>query len=264
MPPADDAAVTYDRVGEVGVLRMRRADRRNTMTGELLAAFAAALAAARADDPRVVVVTGDGAYFSAGADLDGPLQIDAGGGHTPAERSFMLYAPFLGVLELEVPVIAAMNGHAVGGGFGLALACDIRIAARRARYGANFCRLGLAPGMGISYLLPRVIGAARAAEMIFGAELIDGDRAAAIGLCAEALEAHEVLPRAMALATRIAENAPLAVRASKALLREALGWRVVAHAGLEAARQAETLASADAAEGVRALLEKRPPVFRGA
>jgi enoyl-CoA hydratase/carnithine racemase len=117
--------------------------------------------------------------------------------------------------------------------------------------------------MGISYLLPRIVGASRAAELIFAAELIDGERAAAIGLCSEAVDTAEVLPRAMALAGRIADNAPLAVRFSKALLREGLGWDVVDHARREAFFQARTVASADAAEGIAALLDKRPPAFRG-
>src|SRR5687767_4177373 len=113
------------------------------MTPELLDAFAVASAAARDDgEVRAVVVTGTGGYFSAGADFKSNVQ--RGAGHQlPHERSFAMYEPFLSLLDIEVPVIAAMNGHAVGGGFGLALLCDIRIAARAAKVGANFCRLGL-------------------------------------------------------------------------------------------------------------------------
>lgn len=260
----DGAAVTYRRDGLVGVIQLCRPANRNSMTAELLDAFAATSAAARADgEARAIVVTGSGTSFSAGADFKEAVQ-RGGADLPPDERSFAMYVPFLSVLDLEVPVIAALNGHAIGGGFGLALACDVRIAAREGRYGANFCRLGLSPGMAISYLLPRVVGASRAAELIYGAELIDGERAAAIGLASEAVPAAEVLPRAMALAGRIAENAPLAVRYSKALVREGLGWAVAEHARREAFFQARTVASSDAAEGIAALLEKRPPAFRGA
>jgi enoyl-CoA hydratase/carnithine racemase len=265
------AAVTYARAAgaglpghAVGLIRLERPDNRNSMTAELLDAFAAAIAAARADDGiRCLVVTGSGHSFSTGADFKGAIQ--RGADELPAaERSFAMYAPFLAVLEVAVPVVAALNGHAIGGGFGLALACDVRIASRQGKYGANFCRLGLSPGMGISYLLPRIVGASRAAELIFAGELIDGERAAAIGLCSEAVDAAEVLPRALALAARIAANAPLAVRLSKQLLRDGLGWDVVGHARREAAAQATTVASADAAEGIAALLGKREPIFRGA
>lgn len=257
-------AVTYARDGFVGVVTMDRADNRNSMTPELLDAFAAASAAARADgELRCLVVTGSGNVFSAGADFRSNVQ--RGQAHQlPHERSYAMYEPFLSLLDIEVPVVAAMNGHAVGGGFGLALLCDIRIAADSAKVGANFCRLGLAPGLAISYLLPRVVGASRAAELLFTGRLLTGAEAAAIGLVSEALPADAVLPRAQELAGAIAASAPLAVRATKRALYEGLGWEVRRAAAREAFAQAETLATADFAEGVAALLEKREPGFRGA
>ena len=257
-------AVRYQRDEHVGVITLDREANRNSMTPELLDAFAVASAAARDDgEVRAVVVTGTGGYFSAGADFKSNVQ--RGAGHQlPHERSFAMYEPFLSLLDIEVPVIAAMNGHAVGGGFGLALLCDIRIAARAAKVGANFCRLGLAPGLGISYLLPRVIGASRAAELLFTGTLLTGEEAAALGLVSEALEPAEVLPRALAMAGAIAASAPLAVRATKRALYQGLGWEVRRAAWREAFVQAETLETADFAEGVAALLEKREPRFRGA
>jgi enoyl-CoA hydratase/carnithine racemase len=257
-------AVRYQRDEHVAVITLDREANRNSMTPELLDAFAAASAVARGDgEARAVVVTGTGGYFSAGADFKSNVQ--RGASHQlPHERSFAMYEPFLSLLDIEVPVIAAMNGHAVGGGFGLALLCDVRIAARAAKVGANFCRLGLAPGMGISYLLPRLIGASRAAELLFTGKLLTGEEAAALGLVSEALEPAEVLPRALAMARAIAASAPLAVRATKRALYQGLGWEVRRAAWREAFVQAETLATADFAEGVAALLEKRDPTFRGA
>lgn len=257
-------AVRYERDGFVGVITLDRADNRNSMTPELLDAFAAASAAARADGAlRCLIVTGSGSYFSAGADFRSNVQRGAGQ-ELPHERSFAMYEPFLSLLEIEVPVIAAMNGHAVGGGFGLALLCDIRIAASGAKVGANFCRLGLAPGLGISYVLPRVVGASRAAELLFTGRLLTGAEAAAIGLVSEALEAAAVLPRAHEMAGAIAASAPIAVRATKRALYDGLGWDVRRAAWREAFVQAETLQTADFAEGVAALLDKREPRFRGA
>jgi len=258
------AAVTYAREELVGVITLDRADNRNSMTPELLDAFAAASAAARADgEARCLIVTGAGNFFSAGADFKSNVQ--RGAGHQlPHERSFAMYEPFLSLLAIEVPVIAAMNGHAVGGGFGLALLCDLRIAAKSAKYGANFCRLGLAPGLGISYVLPRVIGASRAAELLFTGRLLTGEEAAEIGLASQALDAEAVLPRAREIAGEIASSAPIAVRATKRALYEGLGWEVRRAAWREALVQAETLATADFAEGVAALLAKREPRFRGA
>jgi enoyl-CoA hydratase/carnithine racemase len=274
MPPARAArlyframsdAVRYDARGEIAVITLDRPDNRNSMTPELLDAFVAAVARARVDDDaRCVVITGTGASFSAGADFRSVLQRgEAGKPRAPHERSLAMYEPFLSVLDVEVPVIAACNGHAVGGGFGLALACDIRIGARAARYGANFARLGLHPGMGISYLLPRLVGASRAAELLFTGRLFDGDEAERIGVLSAAVDADQVLPRALALAAEIAASAPAAVRTTKRTLYRGLGWDVRGAAVAEAFAQAESLATADAAEGISALLDKRQPRFTG-
>jgi enoyl-CoA hydratase/carnithine racemase len=257
-------AVRYHAQDAIGVITLDRPDNRNSMTPELLDAFAAASAAARADgSARCVIVTGTGACFSSGADFKATLQRDHG---EPHERSFAMYAPFLSLLDLGVPVIGALNGHAVGGGFGLALVCDIRIGAEDAKYGANFVRLGLAPGMAISFLLPRIIGVARANELLLTGRLVDGHEAAALGILNRAVPAADVLPLAMDTARAIAGAAPLAVRATKAALRRGLG--VTPEAIREAARaeahaQAATLATDDCREGIAALLAKRKPVFTG-
>lgn len=255
------AAVTYHRTGSIGFITLDRPDNRNSMTPELLEAFAEASAEARADsDCRCAIITGNGHCFSAGADLKSNVQLDA---DKPYKRSYAMYESFLTVLDIEVPVIGALNGHAVGGGFGLSLVCDVRIANREAKYGANFVRLGLTPGMAISYLLPQVVGLSRAAELLFSAQLITGERAAEIGLVSEALEPAEVLPRSIELAERIASNAPLAVAATKRLLYANAGRDPRAAALREAFVQAEILTSEDCREGMSALLEKRTPQFSG-
>jgi enoyl-CoA hydratase/carnithine racemase len=258
-------AVRYESRGAIGVVTLDRPDNRNSMTPELLDAFAAAIAAARADAAaRCVVITGTGACFSAGADFRSIIQRgDDAAPRSPHERSYAMYEPFLSVLELEVPVIAACNGHAVGGGFGLALVCDIRIGARGARYGANFARLGLHPGMAISYLLPRLVGVSRAAELLFTGRLFDGAEAERLGVFSAAVEAAEVMPRALAMAGEIAAAAPAAVRATKRSLYRGLGWDPRGAAYAEAFAQAQSLGTADAAEGIAALLEKREPSFTG-
>ena len=179
-------AVRFERADDdtIGILTLDRPDNRNSMTPELLEAFAARVVEARAVATlRCVVITGRGACFSAGADFKSVVQLDGDGPpRAPHEKSVAMYQPFLSTLTLEVPVIAALNGHTIGGGFGLALCADLRIGARGARYGANFTRLGLSPGMAISYLLPRLVGVARANELLFTGRLIDGDEAARIGL----------------------------------------------------------------------------------
>ncbi|HEU4732529.1 MAG TPA: enoyl-CoA hydratase/isomerase family protein [Kofleriaceae bacterium] len=257
-----DPAVRFSTSGTIGVLTLNRPDNRNSMTPELLDAFAAASAEARAADLRCLVVTGSGSCFSSGADFKSTVQ--RGADHrAPNERSYAMYEPFLTLLDIAVPVIGALNGHTIGGGFGLALICDLRIGARDARYGANFVKLGLAPGMAISYLLPRLIGVARANELLFTGRLVDGLEAERLGILNRAVEASSVLGEAMALAQAIADNAPVAVRATKRAIQRGLGLQVRDAARLEAFAQAESLTTSDAKEGIAALLAKRPPRFTG-
>jgi len=254
-------AVHYQRDGAVGVITLDRPDNRNSMTPELLDAFAAASERARRDaSVRCVVVTGTGASFCAGADFRATLQRAEGAPHV---RSYAMYEPFLSLLDIAAPVIGALNGHTVGGGFGLALVCDLRIGALDAKYGANFVKLGLAPGMAISYLLPRLIGVARANELLFTGRLVDGAEAERIGILNRAVPADTVLDEALALARTIAGNAPIAVRATKRAIQRGLDLQVRDAARLEAYAQAESLATGDAREGIAALLAKRPPTFTG-
>ncbi|MBS1120893.1 MAG: Enoyl-CoA hydratase/isomerase [Deltaproteobacteria bacterium] len=255
--------VRYTRQEHVGVLTLDRPDNRNSMTPELLDAFTAASTAARADrELRCLVVTGNGSSFSAGADFKSTLQ-RADDRSAPSDRSFAMYAPFLSLLDLEVPVIGALNGHAVGGGFGLSLMCDLRIGAEGAKYGANFVKLGLAPGMAISYLLPRLIGMARASELLLTGRLVDGREAERLGILNRAVAASEVLAEAMAMARAIADNAPLAVRETKRAIHRGLELHIRDAARAEAYAQAESLVTDDAREGIAALLAKRPPKFTG-
>lgn len=256
-------AVTYRRQGEVGILQLNRPDNRNSMTPDLLDAFVTASGAARSDkDIRALVIAGSGSCFSAGADFKSIVQ-RGDDRALPHERSYAMYEPFLTVLDIEVPIIGALGGHAVGGGFGLSLLCDVRVGNRAAKYGANFCRLGLAPGMGISFTLPRLVGIARASELLYSGRLFDGDEGLAMGYLWQAVPAEDVLDRAMAVAQDIAQGAPLAVRQTVRLVRGDFAGEVRRAARQEAYAQAATLATDDFREGVAALLDKRAPHFRG-
>jgi enoyl-CoA hydratase/carnithine racemase len=257
-----DPAVRFSVSDAIGVVTLNRPDNRNAMTPELLDSFQAASAQARAANLRCLVVTGSGKCFCSGADFKATLQRD-GDHRAPHERSYAMYEPFLSLLDITVPVIGALNGHAVGGGFGLALVCDLRIGARDAKYGANFVKLGLAPGMAVSYLLPRLVGVARANELLLTGQLIDGTEAERLGILNRAVAAGDVLGEALALARTIADNAPLAVRATKRAVQRGLALQIRDAAQLEAFAQAETVATGDAREGIAALLAKRPPRFTG-
>ena len=258
-----ERAVLYEGADRIGMISLNRPDHRNAMTPELLDAFSEAIAEARGDQEiRCLVITGRGPCFSAGADLRSSMQ-RSDSGKPSRDASFAMYEPFLQVLDIEVPVIAAMNGHTVGGGFGLSLLADIRVANVDAKYGVNFARLGIHSGLGISYLLPRLVGAAHAAELLFTGKLIRGDEALRLGLVTHAEAAEEVLPTAMGLARAIAGSAPMAVQQMKASIRRGLRWEIREAALDEAGLQAASLSTEDAKEGLSAILEKREPDFTG-
>ncbi len=258
-----DAPVLYEASEAIATITLNRPENRNSMTPDVMQAFRAAVARAAADETlRAVIVTGRGRSFCAGADFraNGP---DAGPAEPDYERLYRTYEPFLDVFDLPVPTIGALNGHAIGGGFGLALVCDIRVANREARYGANFARLGFHSGMAISYLLPRIVGVPAAADLLFSGRLVTGADAAALGLAHEAVAADAVLPAAQRRAREISGCAPQALRLLKRSLYAGADWNPRRAARAEAYARAATLASEDAREGIRALLEKREPVFGG-
>jgi len=258
-----ERAVLYKASDRIGLITLNRPDHRNAMTPELLDAFSEAIGEARRDEGiRCLVITGKGRCFSAGADLRSSLQ-RSDLGKPSRDASFAMYEPFLQVLDVEVPVIAAMNGHTVGGGFGLTLLADIRVANIDAKYGFNFARLGIHSGLAISYLLPRLVGVAHASELLFTGKLIRGSEAFGIGLVTHAEQADQVLPTAMGLAREIAASAPMAVQQMKASIHRGLRWEIREAALEEAGLQAASLATEDAKEGVSAMLQKREPEFTG-
>lgn len=258
-----EPAVLYELKDHIATLTLNRPENRNSMTPDVLEGLAEGVARARSDaDTRCLVVTGRGKSFCAGADFRSrAARGDAS--MAPHERSFAAYAPFLSILDVEVPTIAALNGHAIGGGLGLAVVCDLRVANQDAKYGANFVRLGLHPGMATTYLLPRLMGVARATEFLLTGRIVTGAEAADAGLVNYAVAADEVLPKALELAREIASAAPLAVRWTKRSIYRHLAWDPAEAARFEAHVQSRSFETEDHREGVSALLEKREPVFRG-
>jgi enoyl-CoA hydratase len=261
-----EPAVLYEVRDRIAEITLNRPENRNSMTDDVLEGLREAVTRVKEDrDLRCLIVTGRGKSFCAGADFKSGAQRDDPGGAAvlPHERSFAMYSPFLSLLDVEVPIVGALNGHAVGGGLGLAVVCDIRVANRDARYGANFVRLGLHPGMATTYLLPRLMGVPRATELLLTGRLVSGAEAAELGLVHYAEAAEDVLSRALALAREVASAAPQAVRWTKQSIYRHLDWDPVRAARYEAHVQSRSIETEDHREGVAALLEKRDPVFRG-
>ncbi|HEX6493719.1 MAG TPA: enoyl-CoA hydratase-related protein [Candidatus Dormibacteraeota bacterium] len=237
-------------------------ERRNALDDELATQLRQATRDV-ASDPRArcVVMTGAGKAFCSGADLGEFRRQESGGVLPRREMLGAYYRTFLDVRDLAIPTIAAVNGPAIGAGLNLALVCDLRIAAASARFGATFVRLGIHPGGGATYMLARLAGPARAAEMLLSGELVDGARALEMGLVNRVVDDADLQSAAAALAATIAANAPRAVRATKRSLRLALDADMAAMLEVEGLAQAATQESADAGEGWAAFRERRPPRF---
>ena len=252
----------------IALITLNRPERLNAMTSELVQGLHDALdVLARDGDCRVIVITGAGRGFCAGLDLTGygAAPHTKGLGRVQAgmatQKHIAALIPHL--RSLPQPVIAAVNGPAAGGGFALVLGSDIRIAARTARFNAAFIRIGLsACDIGTSWLLPRLVGAARAQELMLTGRVFDADEAARIGLVVDVVEDESLLDVAYAKAEQIMLNAPMGV----ALTKEGM-WSALEIPGLQAAidlenRQQILLSqTADHPEAMRAFLEKRPPEY---
>lgn len=211
---------------------------------------------------RVLILTGAGRAFSAGG-AKGNLQSRTAGGGGNSESPKTFYKRYLSLRQLEIPTIAAINGPAVGAGFCIALACDMRIAAANARMGLNFVRLGIHPGMAGTFTTPRIVGLAKACEVIFTGKLYTGDEAFALGLVNRVVPPEKLMDEAGALAREIASNAPIAVRLAKRALYRGEADLLEAAIEVESEYQAHTWTTEDAKEGITAMTEKRAPKFRG-
>jgi len=241
------------------VITLNRPERLNALTVEMADALTAALDAGEADrDCRAVLLTGAGRAFCAGQDLNAIVDMP------PDAIGDLLdhYNPLIQRLrDLPMPVVCAVNGVAAGAGGNLALACDIVLAAQSASFVQAFARIGLIPDCGGTWFLPRLVGSARARALAMLAEPLPADKAAEWGMIWQAVADERLLPEAHALATRLAGQASAALALTKRALDAAQANDLDKQLDLERDLQAKAGASPDHAEGVRAFLEKRPPVF---
>jgi enoyl-CoA hydratase len=259
LPIACEDLLVEPTHSRVQVISLNRPTARNALRTQTLAELAAVLAAAAQDEGiGAVVVTGSERYFAAGADIremtdKGPVELlaDARPRHWRAIAAF------------PKPLIAAVNGYALGGGCELAMHADIVIAGQSAQFGQPEINLGIIPGAGGTQRLARAVGKSRAMQMVLSGEPIDAATALQCGLVSEVRPPAETLARAVALAEVIAAKAPLALSAAKEALLAS--YEMGLAAALEAERKAFVLLAAtdDRKEGIAAFLEKRPPVYRG-
>jgi enoyl-CoA hydratase/carnithine racemase len=251
-----DVRVSTD--GHVGIAEICRAPH-NFFDIPLIRDLAAAFEAFDADPAiRCILLCAEGKNFCAGANFTSPARDTVGdrqGGH--------LYQQAVRLFRCETPIVAAVQGAAVGGGLGLALVADFRVASAESRFTANFNRLGFHPGFGLSVTLPRVIGTQQAALLFYTGRRIDGVRAEAIGLVDVLAPADRLRDAAMELAREIATSAPIAVASTRRTLRRGLADAVAAITDHELGEQQQHFLTADFKEGVAAMAERRAPAFQG-
>ena len=254
----------YDVRDRVATLTLNRPDKMNAFTGPMIERWAWALTEAQRDpDVNVVVVTGAGKAFCAGGDVARMGQ----GEPTPLDHKNMLWEHIHRVPkaleQMDKPVIAMVNGAAVGAGMGMAVMCDLRVASDAARFSTGYVRVGLVPGDGDTYFLPRLIGSAKALELLWTADFIEAADAERLGIVNRVVPADRLAEETYALARKIAEGPQIPIRMIKRLVYQSLRLDLRTHLDLVSSHMAVVRETEDHKEGVQAFKDKRPPKFKG-
>jgi 2-(1,2-epoxy-1,2-dihydrophenyl)acetyl-CoA isomerase len=256
----------YEVKDGVATLTLNRPERLNALGDTLREDLHDAVDRASEDpEVRVMVVTGAGKGFCSGGDVKAMSERKESGGGRPMMEKV---APgrdrtVLALRDAPKPIIAAVNGAAAGAGMNLALACDMRLASTAAKFAQAFVRRGLHPDWGGTYFLPRVVGTAKAAELIFTGDVIDAQEALRLGIVSAVHAPEELMPAALALARKIADGPPIAIRLAKRAIYHNLDCDLRQALEFETFAQNICYETDDAAEGIKAFVEKRAPSFRG-
>ncbi len=260
----DFSNITLQTSEGIATITLNQPERRNALSWEMAKEIAAAIQEVKRNpEIRVLVLTGNGKAFCAGGDVKSMAE----GMEKPLfeSRDMILeyYKTALAVKEVEIPTIASINGHAIGAGLTLALACDMRIAAQEAKLGATFLQIGLHPGMGTTYFLPRLVGTARACELIFTARVIEAEEAERIGLVNRVVPAKNLAEETRKLAEEIAAGPYLAMKMAKKSIYRGAVCDLESVLDFESYAQAACTQTEDLKEGISAFIQKRRPEFKG-
>jgi enoyl-CoA hydratase/carnithine racemase len=258
------ANLEYEVKHGVGRILLNRPHRKNAFTLEMIDQWAAVLVAARTDqDVRALVVTGAGDGFCSGVDLEAlnppgsrPLDVKR-------NLTDRIHRVAYALQDLDKPVIAAVNGVAVGAGMDMALMCDIRLAARSARFSEGYVRVGLVPGDGGCYFLPRLVGSAKALELLLTGDFVDAAEAERIGIVNHTYDDDRLMEETMALAQRLAGGPPVAIAMIKRALYQSANCDLRTALDLISSHMAVVQSTSDSQEAYRAFVEKRTPIFEG-
>jgi 2-(1,2-epoxy-1,2-dihydrophenyl)acetyl-CoA isomerase len=259
-------AIQLEMLGPVGVITLNRPDSLNALSVTMVQDFRAVIAEVRDGAARAVVLTGAGRAFCAGGDLREMREIADREGRVEAffdEPLRQLNECVLTIRQTPVPFIAAVNGAASGGGCNLALACDLVVAGESAQFNQAFIRIGLSPDCGGTFILPRLVGWRRATELLMTGDVVNAQRALEIGMINSVVPDSELMPRALALAEKLAQAPTAALGWIKELLEASATNDYGQQLELERKAQIQSGGTRDFKEGVAAFIEKRPPKFAG-
>lgn len=254
--------IKVERNGPAGIITLNRPDKLNALSQELIGEVVAALGELDVDEAvRGIVITGSAKAFSTGADLNDGIKMKT----LPDTFRYQLHQRRLteAIERNSKPVVAAVAGYCLTGGFELALACDIRIAAENAQFGVTSSKIGSVAGLGGTQRLPRLIGAGRAKELLFTADFIDAREADRIGLLNRVVPLEQLMPEALRLVSRFAERAPLSIWLMKRAVDVGMNVDLESALSFEGHCTALSFTTADRAEGWNSFLQKRPVRFTG-
>jgi 2-(1,2-epoxy-1,2-dihydrophenyl)acetyl-CoA isomerase len=258
------ADLLYEVADAVATITLNRPDKLNAFTGPMIDAWTTALAESQADERvRVVIVTGAGRAFCAGGDVARmgsaePTALD----HKNHLWEHVHQIPRT-LERMDKPVIAMVNGLAVGAGMGMCMMCDVRIASAEARFATGYVKVGLVPGDGDTYFLPRLVGASKALELFWTGDFVDATEAHRLGIVNRVVPPDELRDTTYGLARRIADGPQVAIRLMKRLVYQSLRLDLETHLDLVSSHMAIVRATRDHAEGVAAFKERRSPRFEG-
>lgn len=261
-------SVLLERNERIATITLNRPDTRNALSADVVEGLVDALNTCQADSSvSCIVLTGNGKSFSSGGNLHEIKALTAEQKMDPAAleewyRNGIQRIPMT-MNAIDVPVVAAVNGHAIGAGCDLAAMCDMRVASEDAVFAESFLRVGIIPGDGGAWFLPRVIGQARANEMLYTAEGIPAGKALSWGLVSEVVPHDALLDTAKAIAAKVVANPPLAIRRAKRIMRASADMSLADSLGMAATAQGILQQHDDHREAIDAILEKRKPSFQG-
>ena len=256
--------VLFEQQGPIGKITSNKPEQLNAINPEMGDELKALIPTLnQKKDLKVVIITGAGKAFSAGGNLQFILDRTQRNAEQNKQDMIEFYSKFLSVRNLEMPTIAMINGPAIGAGFCVALACDLRIASDNAKMGANFAKLGLSSGMGGLYFITKLLGPAGAADLLFTGRTLDAAEAKELGLLNKLCPLSDLEKVTMDFAEQIAANAPLAIKIMKKGIQKAVIADLHEVFDYESSGQAQCFQTADLKEGIAAIQEKRPPVFKG-